>query len=104
MTGSITRRPAAAGFSLVELLVVLALIGILALIGMPWMLGTLHRAKLVATAREASTLMQGARLEAIKRSAPTMALKAPAASSSSRTRLRGRGGMLSSFRSRMRAA
>ncbi len=59
MTGSITRRPAAAGFSLVELLVVLALIGILALIGMPWMLGTLHRAKLVATAREASTLMQG---------------------------------------------
>lgn len=72
MTGSIIRRPAASGFSLVELLVVLALIGILALIGMPWMLGTLHRAKLVATAREASTLMQGARLEAIKRSAPTM--------------------------------
>lgn len=72
MKSSLTRRPTAAGFSLVELLVVIALISILSLVGMPWMLGTLHRAKLVAAAREASTLMQVARLEAIKRGAPTL--------------------------------
>jgi len=72
MRSTLDRRPAAAGFSLVELLIVIALISILSLVAMPWMLGTLHRAKLVATAKEASTLMQVARLEAIKRSAPTL--------------------------------
>lgn len=59
------------GFSLVELLIVLALIAILTLIGMPWMLSTLNRAKVVAAAKEASTMMQLARLESIKQGVPT---------------------------------
>lgn len=59
------------GFSLVELLVVLALIAILTLIGTPWMLSTLNRAKTVAAAKEASTMMQLARLESIKQGVPT---------------------------------
>lgn len=62
------------GFSLVELLVVMALIAIMALVGMPWLLSTLSRAKLVGAAKEASTLMQLARLEAIKQSVPTQVL------------------------------
>lgn len=67
-------RPAAKGFTLVELLVVIALIAILALIGIPWMFGTLNRAKLVGAARETATMMQLARMEAIKFSVPTQVL------------------------------
>jgi prepilin-type N-terminal cleavage/methylation domain-containing protein len=63
-----------AGFNLVELLVVLALIAILTLVSMPWLMGTIYRAKLVGAARETSVLMQLARLESIKRSAPGMVL------------------------------
>lgn len=67
-------RRAAAGFTLVELLVVLALIGILALIGLPWMFGTLNRAKLVGAARETATIMQLARMESVKYSVPTQVI------------------------------
>jgi len=68
------KRRAASGFTLVELLVVIALIAILALIGIPWMFGTLNRAKLVGAARETATMMQLARMEAIKYSVPTQVL------------------------------
>lgn len=56
-----------AGFSLVELLVVIALIGLLALWGVPALLNTLNRARLVGASREVATLLQVARLEAIKK-------------------------------------
>ncbi len=68
---AIRRGSADAGFSLVELLIVIALIAILTLIGLPWMIGSLNRAKLVGAAKEVSTLMQVARLESIKQGVPT---------------------------------
>lgn len=70
------RQPGRAdsGFSLVELLIVLALIAILTLIGMPWMLSTLNRAKMVAAAKESATMMQLARLESIKQGVPTQVI------------------------------
>lgn len=68
------RSRSESGFSLVELLVVMALIGILALVSMPWLLSTLSRAKLVAAAKETSTILQLARLEAIKQSVNTQVL------------------------------
>lgn len=59
---------AGAGFTLLELLLVLSLAGVLILLGMPAMLNALNRAKLAGFAQQAATAMQGARLEAIKRS------------------------------------
>lgn len=56
-----------AGFSLVELLVVIALIGGMAIWGIPAFLNTLNRTRLVASAREVAVLMQVARMEAVKR-------------------------------------
>src|SRR5260370_54378 len=64
--GSVSRRHAAA-FSLIELLVVLALIATLILIGMPAMLNALNRAKLTGFTQTVASAMQGARLEAVKR-------------------------------------
>lgn len=58
------------GFSLAELLVVIAVVGILALIGAPTFLGTLQRTRVNGTARQLATLLQLARLEAIKFSTP----------------------------------
>jgi prepilin-type N-terminal cleavage/methylation domain-containing protein len=57
-----------AGFSLVELLVVLALAGVIIGMGLPAMMNALLRAKLTGFAQQACAAMQGARLEAIKRS------------------------------------
>lgn len=66
------RRPTAeAGFNLVELLVVIALVGLLAVIGYPSMLGTINRLKLTNAAREIGIFMQKARMEASKRSVDT---------------------------------
>ena len=53
---AIRRGSADAGFSLVELLFVIALIAILTLIGLPWMIGSLNRAKLVGAANNARVL------------------------------------------------
>lgn len=62
------RRPRASGFTLVELLVTMALIGILAFFGMPALLESLERAKLETAARETSAVMRAARMDAVKRS------------------------------------
>ena len=64
-------RPAEAGFSVVEMLVVVLLIGLLAVWGYPSFLGTLNRLRLTSAAREAAVFMQVARMEATKRSVPT---------------------------------
>lgn len=55
------------GFSLLELLIVIALVGLMAVWGVPALLNTLNRAKLVGAARELATMIQVARLEAIKK-------------------------------------
>ena len=68
-----TRRPTLsrqAGFTLIESLIVLAVIGILILISAPAFLNMLNRFKLSGTTRELASLMQAARLEAIKMNAP----------------------------------
>jgi prepilin-type N-terminal cleavage/methylation domain-containing protein len=63
-------RKRQAGFSLMEMIVVVAIIGILALISAPAFLRMINRYKLTGTAREVNSLMQAARLEAIKLNAP----------------------------------
>lgn len=70
-----------AGFTLVEVLVVIALIGIMALFGYPSLLGTLNRLRLTNTAREAAVFMQIARMEAAKRSLSTQVVYQDQASS-----------------------
>ena len=55
------------GFTLVELLVVIALIGLLALWGVPTLLNTLSRTRLVGASKEIATMIQLGRLEAIKK-------------------------------------
>lgn len=58
-------RPAA-GFTLVESLIVIAVLGIAALLGVPAFLDMLRRERLVGSAREAATLMRLARSQAVK--------------------------------------
>ncbi|MBP9144632.1 MAG: GspH/FimT family pseudopilin [Thermoanaerobaculia bacterium] len=59
-----------AGFTLIESLVVVAVIGILVLISAPAFLKMMNRFKLTGTTRELTSLMQAARQEAIKMNAP----------------------------------
>ncbi len=60
-----------AGFTLIETLIVLAVIGILVLISAPAFLKMMNRFKLTGTTRELASLMQAARYEAIKMNAPS---------------------------------
>lgn len=60
------------GFTLIEALIVLALLGILMLIGLPALLGTVQRYKMEGTAQGVANLMRLARLEAIKQGVPVI--------------------------------
>lgn len=68
MRKPIAHRRGEAGFSLIEMLVVIALVAIMAVWGVPAFLSTLNKTRVVAASREIATLMQVGRLEAIKRS------------------------------------
>lgn len=68
------RRLGERGFTLLEVLVVVAVIGLMALWGYPALLNTLNRVKLTGIARETSILMQQARMEAVKRGLNTEVL------------------------------
>lgn len=59
----------AQGFTLIETLIVLALMGILMMFGMPALLEMMKRERLVGAARQATTVFRLARSEAIKRNA-----------------------------------
>lgn len=65
------------GFTLLELLIVLAILGIMALMVTPWLLGTINRARLVSASKEVASLLQLARLEAIKESREALVLFDP---------------------------
>jgi prepilin-type N-terminal cleavage/methylation domain-containing protein len=56
------------GFSLIELLVVMALIGLLSLFAIPAILKAMRRARVENTARHAQLVLSAARLQAIKMS------------------------------------
>lgn len=58
------------GFTILEAIVVVAIVGILVLIVAPAFLNMINRIKLTGTAREIASLMQAARMEAIKLGAP----------------------------------
>jgi len=58
------------GFSLVELLVVMAIIASLSLVGIPWFLKISQRNALKSAAREIQTTLLAARIKAVKRNRP----------------------------------
>jgi type IV fimbrial biogenesis protein FimT len=60
------------GFTLVELLVILAMIGIVMLIGVPTFQQLIHRTKIESITRETAKLMNLARFESIKRGVPVV--------------------------------
>jgi len=67
---ALTKRQRCAGFSLIEILVTLVLFAVIVLLGLPAMLNALNRAKITGFAQGAASLMQVARLEAVKRTTP----------------------------------
>ncbi|QQR74258.1 MAG: GspH/FimT family pseudopilin [Holophagales bacterium] len=69
------RRARSAGFSLIEAMVVIALIGILATLGLPAFLGMINRSQLLGTTRELAALMRSARIEAVRRGVPTVVIR-----------------------------
>ena len=56
------------GFTIIELVIVLAIMGMLVLIGLPALLNSLSRANLVNAAKESAMVMRQARFEAVKQS------------------------------------
>lgn len=68
MLGQVTMKQAR-GFTLIELMVVVAVLGVLAAIAMPNMRDFIDRQRLVTQAREVANVMQLARSEAIAHSA-----------------------------------
>lgn len=59
-------RPTKGGFTLVELLVVIALLGILLTISIPYIMGQIRRAQVEGAANKSISLMQRTRLTAIR--------------------------------------
>jgi prepilin-type N-terminal cleavage/methylation domain-containing protein len=66
-------RELAAGFTLVEVLIVLLIIGIVMVLGFPALLNMIRRSKVETVIREAAMEARAARLEAIKHSVDTFA-------------------------------
>lgn len=58
------------GFTMLELLIVLAIIGILAAVGIPWFMKVMQRQALKAAVHEIQTTLAAARMTAVKLNAP----------------------------------
>jgi prepilin-type N-terminal cleavage/methylation domain-containing protein len=61
-----------AGFTMLELLVVILIIGVMATLGMPALQQMINRSRLEGLVREAAVMCQSTRLEAIKGGIPTV--------------------------------
>jgi type II secretory pathway pseudopilin PulG len=66
------------GFTLIETLIILAIVMVLAVLTMPEIFAIMNRARLEGTARQTATLMRAARLEAIKQSCYGVVMLEPA--------------------------
>jgi prepilin-type N-terminal cleavage/methylation domain-containing protein len=62
------------GFSLVELLVVVAILAMVSLVGVPWFFKISQRNALKSAAREVQTTLLAARIKAVKRNRPVSVL------------------------------
>lgn len=60
------------GFTFVEAVIVVGVLGLIMLLGIPTLLQLLHRSRIEGIARETAVLMQTARFEAIKRGVQTV--------------------------------
>lgn len=58
------------GFTMLELLIVLAIMGILAAVGIPWFMKVMQRQRLKAAVHEIQTTLAAARMTAVKLNAP----------------------------------
>lgn len=70
MDRTLPSRHRSRGITMLELLVVLAVMGLLAVIGLPAFLNTVRKGKMQSTIRETTTMLRAARLQAIKQSTP----------------------------------
>ena len=59
-----------AGFTLIEMLIILALAGVVMILGAPTLVNLVHRSRIEGSAQQVAVLLRQARFEAIKRSAP----------------------------------
>ncbi len=67
------------GFTLLEIMVVVAVVGIIALMGLPALQNMILRSKHEGAARQISMLIHRAKMEAVKQSVPTVVTIDPAA-------------------------
>ena len=72
------RRGSSPGSTLIELLIVGALVALVALVGAPWFTRTSHRTQLRSAAREVQTTLLAARMTAVRNNAPTSVRIVPA--------------------------
>lgn len=70
MAPGLRSRRTAGGYTLIEMMVILAILLIVSLISAPPLFRAVHRSQILGIARQTAMLMQGARLEAIKRNLP----------------------------------
>ena len=65
-------RAAQSGMTFIEIIVVLAVVGLMSVWGIPALLGMMNRIRLTTSARQVSIAMQQARAEAVKRGFPAL--------------------------------